>query len=216
MDERKICFITCVNKDTEYEECLYYLNRLHIPEGYQVEVLSIKDATSMYNGYNQAMQASDAKYKVYLHQDVHILEQDFIEKVIALFQKDPKTGMIGMVGCKEMPETGVMWTVKRFGGLVETHIFETKDRSIYDAAEDVQVVLLDGLLLCTQYDIPWREDLFQGWDFYDCSQCMEFTRKGYKLVVPYQEHPWCLHDCGFVNLGQYEEAREKFIREYFS
>ena len=26
---------------------------------------------------------------------------------------------------------------------------------------------VDGLLMATQYDIPWREDLFDGWDFYD-------------------------------------------------
>ena len=28
-------------------------------------------------------------------------------------------------------------------------------------------IVLDGLLMVTQYDLPWREDLFQGWDLYN-------------------------------------------------
>ena len=63
MNERKICFIMCVNS-VEYEsEQMKYLQSLHIPAGYEMEVLSIWDAISMTAGYNEAMSASDAKYK---------------------------------------------------------------------------------------------------------------------------------------------------------
>ena len=53
---------------------------------------------------------------------------------------------------------------------------------------------VDGLLLATQYDLPWREDIFNGWHFYDISQCMEFMKAGYEVAVPWQESPWCDHD----------------------
>lgn len=35
---------------------------------------------------------------------------------------------------------------------------------------------VDGLLMMTQYDLPWRDDLFSDFDFYDVSQAFEFRR----------------------------------------
>ena len=75
---------------------------------------------------------------------------------------------------------------------------------------------IDGFLMATQYDIPWREDLFDKWDFYDASQSMEFIRHGYKVVIPKMEEPWCLHDCGYLNMDHYEEEREKYVKEYLA
>jgi hypothetical protein len=62
--------------------------------------------------------------------------------------------------------------------------------------------------------VPWREDLFGGWDFYDISQSFEFRRVGYRVVVPNMQRPWCLHDCGFMNLASYDHWRHVFLEEY--
>ena len=70
------------------------------------------------------------------------------------------------------------------------------------------VEAVDGLLMMTQYDVNWRQDLFHGWDFYDVSQSFEFRRAGYQVAVPYQQAPWVLHDCGFLNLAGYQTARD--------
>lgn len=78
----------------------------------------------------------------------------------------------------------------------------------------LEVEAVDGLLMATQYDIPWREDLFHKWDFYDISQSFEFLRAGYKVVVPGQDPVWYLHDCGAINLENYDEEREKFLGAY--
>jgi hypothetical protein len=81
--------------------------------------------------------------------------------------------------------------------------------------ETVQVV--DGLLMVTQYDLPWREDLFQSWHFYDASQCMEFAKAGYTVAVPKQEKPWCLHDSGIVKTGlPYAVSRKLFCDTYLN
>lgn len=71
-------------------------------------------------------------------------------------------------------------------------------------------------MMITQYDIKWREDLFKNWDFYDISQSQEFIKAGYKVVVPNQKNPWCIHDDGFFNLKNYYENRKIFQREYKS
>ena len=80
--------------------------------------------------------------------------------------------------------------------------------------EDTIVEAVDGLLIATQYDIPWREDLFKHFDFYDVSQSFEMRRAGYKVLVPYQETPWVIHDSSFAKLTYYDEARKICLREY--
>ena len=72
MNDRKIAFILCVNNELYYEECLWYINQLYVPEGYETDVICITDAESIAQAYNAAMESSDARHKVYLHQDVFI------------------------------------------------------------------------------------------------------------------------------------------------
>lgn len=81
-DKQKIAFIICVNDETEYEECRYYIEGLNVPDQYSVDIISIREAPFMTAGYNCAMRDSDAKYKVYLHQDVFIKEKDFISHIL--------------------------------------------------------------------------------------------------------------------------------------
>ena len=69
--------------------------------------------------------------------------------------------------------------------------------------------------MITQYDLSWREDIFDGWHFYDLSQSIEFLRKGLNIVVPSQQTSWCIHDCGYVNASnEFEEYRNKFLDTY--
>lgn len=44
----QIAVIICVNNEQYYEECLFYLDRLNLPEGYTLEVLAIRGAGSIY------------------------------------------------------------------------------------------------------------------------------------------------------------------------
>lgn len=211
--DKEVCFIICSNDQLYTEECLYYIAHLHVPDGYQINVLTIEDARSMTAGYNEGMCASDAKYKVYLHQDVFIINRNFIQDFLDVFEQDEKIGMIGMVGASRLSTAGIMWEGARQGALYNWKVRETKEVRMSD---DVltQVEVIDGFLMITQYDIPWREDLFDGWDFYDCSQSKEFARRGYKVVVPRQGKPWCIHNSGCVSLMNYDMERLKFIREY--
>lgn len=215
MNDKEIGFIICSNNQLYTAECLYYINHLNIPKGYQIDILTVEDAKSMTAGYNEAMQYSKAKYKVYLHQDTFIVNPNFIQDILDIFQSDEQIGMIGNVGAVTMPDSGIMWETNRYGMLYEQRVYETKLLSNpVNERKYLEVEAIDGFLMITQYDIAWREDLFNHWDFYDCSQSMEFIRKGYKVVVPAMKKPWCVHDCGFMNLEKYEGERIKFLKEY--
>ena len=217
MNENKISFIICCNDDFYIEECYCYLDELAIPEGYEADIIEIRDAVSMTAGYNEAMGMTDAKYKVYLHQDVFLKNKNFISDLLTIFQSDKNIGMVGMVGTPYLDETGVMWKGIRFGNFyrLQECIDKKWIENFYPVWEGIlEVEAVDGLLLATQYDIPWREDLFQRWDFYDISQSFEFRKAGYMVVVAGHNPEWYIHDCGVPNMIYYNEEREKFLKEY--
>ena len=207
----------CSDSELCYEECLGYIDRLRIPDGYEIDVICITGADSMTEAYNAAMESSDAKYKIYLHQDVFIYYKGFVEDILKIFQSDDKLGMLGVVGGVDLPHNAVVYNAWNRGCtfwcsymrttlLDYRHIAEKKEKNY----EEVEAV--DGMLIATQYDIWWREDLKLGWDFYDISQSMEFRRRGYRIGVPFQETPWCMHDCGSSNAN--DRIRRKILEEY--
>ncbi len=216
MDEHKIAFIICVNDELYEKECVFYLEQLKLPQGFISEIIEIREASSMASGYNEGMKQSDAKYKVYLHQDVFIVYPDFIFELVRLFQ-NPKIGMIGMVGGVDVDKMPVMWNGERLG-MLHTNSIIVADSYMFGAVEGEyqEVQALDGLLMATQYDIPWREDIFKRWDFYDVSQSIEFRKRGYQVVVPHMEKPWCIHDDGILNLEHYYEQLDVFLEEYIA
>ena len=107
-DDKKIAFITCVNDEEQYEECSLYLRHLQLPHGMTMEYLPVRGAASMAAGYNAAMESSDARYKVYLHQDTLVVNKDFVKEILQIFE-DKSVGMIGMVGCRSLPASGIWW-----------------------------------------------------------------------------------------------------------
>lgn len=208
-NKKKIAFIMCSNDKQETEECLFYLRNLKIPKGYDIEIIPVYNAVSMAAGYNMGMRESDAKYKVYLHQDTFIIDTDFIYELLKVFETDSQIGMVGCVGHRRMPEDGFpidSWNTGK--------VYHNLGSCCQYEHGICEVDAVDGLLVATQYDIPWREDLFQGWDYYDISQCYEFHRKGWKVVVPEQRECWCYHDNKYSRLGDYDKWRKRFVEEY--
>lgn len=214
-NKKEIAFIISVNNEMLFNECLYYIHHLEIPEGYNIDVIAIREAESMCAAYNAGMRSSNAKYKIYMHQDVLLQNRRILHEIISRFQNRQTLGMIGMIGGASIPDTGIVfdsWNV----GKVDvrepdmSYYMHTDDR----IKADTFVAAIDGMFMATQYDIPWREDLFFTFDFYDISQSCEFRRAGYEILVPYQEIPWVLHNCGYAKLKNYFREKDIFLKEY--
>ncbi|MGO1043856.1 glycosyltransferase family protein [Clostridioides difficile] len=217
MNNKKICFITCVNDERLYKECLIYINSLNIPKNFSVEIIALRDNDSIASAYNKAIRETDSKYKVYLHQDTFIVNKNFIYDILEIFEKNIDVGMIGVAGVKEIPTSGIWWdSDDKMGKVYDSH---TGKMAIYEFSnfeeEFNEVMSIDGLIMITQYDVLWRDDKFNGWHFYDLSQSMEFRQNNYKVVVAKQDKPWCMHDSGIANISNgYDEYRIKFVKEY--
>ncbi|PEB52878.1 hypothetical protein CON65_14525 [Bacillus pseudomycoides] len=216
MDNKKVCFISCVNNFDEYNIALQHIKSLKVPNNYKIEILAIEDAVSLTSGYNHAMRKSDAKYKVYLHQDTYILNTDFLYDVITLFEKYPILGIVGVLGAKGVPSISGWPPRLTYGGLYFAPSKDKKELLLFNRIinDYERVMSIDGFIMITQYDIAWREDIFKGWHFYDISQSLEFIKAGYEVGVVRQVSPWCLHDCGVISTEGYEENRNIFLRSY--
>lgn len=214
MNDRQIAFIMCVNDERQAEESEYYIRCLNVPESYGLDVIKVREAPSMTAGYNAAMQSSDSRYKVYLHQDTRIIDPDFINRMLEVFERDKTIGMLGCVGCLKLPVNGQAVGHWDIGTVYHNCIPQKLTLSQDVGRHPVEVEALDGLLLATAQDIRWREDLFDGWDFYDVSQCLEMKRAGYKIVVPFQERPWCYHDNLYSRMVNYQKYCKRMTEEY--
>lgn len=214
MDLKKIAFIISVNDELYFDECCWYINRLHIPDTYEIDIISVREANSMAEAYNAAMESTDTKYKVYLHQDVFIYNRNFIVDMLKVFQADESIGMMGMIGGISLPGNGVTYSWWNCGKLISGDWTKTDCYLAYQKEPYLEVEALDGLLIATQYDIRWREDILKQWDFYDVSQCFEFRKAGYQIVIPFQDAAWINHDCGYNKLRNYNRNRKIMIEAY--
>lgn len=213
---KKIAFIICVNDLELYYQCQKYINNLNIPVGYSREIIKIENATNILRGYNMGMALTNAKFKVYLHQDVFIINKNFIFDVLDIFN-DKSVGMIGVAGAERLPTSAVWWESKKcYGKVYDNSSGKIKALEFNEVKEKVKnVEVIDGLMMVTQYDLSWREDIFKGWHFYDISQSIEFKRIGHKVVIPKQDTPWCKHYCGIIDFNNdYEMSKNIFLQEY--
>lgn len=212
----KIAFIICYNDSLYLNECIDYLNRQVLPKGLEKEIWPIEGAVSMAAGYQFAMKQTDAKYKVYLHQDVFLTSPDFIGKLLQGFQ-DASVGMIGVVGSSDLREDAFYagsWDMR----CTEIYNGEAKsaycDTGVVDQPRFLDSIAIDGMLMATQYDLPWNETDFNGWDFYDIDQSQRFWEAGYRVQVMFTKEPGVLHDEGMRVLSGYEAFRKKFCDLY--
>ncbi|WP_160687136.1 glycosyltransferase [Clostridium sp. C2-6-12] len=220
MKENKIAFIICVLDEGQIIKCNSCINDLEVPLGIDIEMINIKVNKSIAEAYNIGMNQTDAKYKVYLHSNTYITNKKIIRDLLDIFQSSNKIGLIGVVGTKRLPESGLWWNDP--GKVGEVNILNNGKKQYYklnNIMEKYEIVeAVDGLIMATQIDIKWREDIFDGLYFYDMASCMEFNKRGFEVIVPRQEETWCIHDWGNEidnNLSNdTEKYRQVFLKEY--
>lgn len=222
INEHKFAFILCTNNDIYLQECFHYLNQLIVPDDYEMDILTIYDAASMTSGYNEGMSSTDAKYKIYMHQDVFIINRYFLFDILSIFQSDSSIGMIGMAGYPVVSANGIMWHSKRIGADSlygsDSNAYSHADYrqyrySLSDGIADA--ALIDGCIMVTAADLQWDDKLLKDWDFYDAFQSMNFLLHDYRIVVPMQKLPWFVHDDGrILSMWNYNKYRKIFMEKY--
>jgi len=182
----------------QVEESIRYLNNLTIPTGFEADIHCIENTGNRAVQYNKIKEQTDAKYKIYLREDVRIVKKEFLKKIIELFTEYPQIGMCGISGKRNAYMPGKLPSYEagvKFGEYYEDYV-DKRTHYKYPSGTGAynKVLLLDNLVLATQYDLPWREDLILEGVFCEYAQAIEFWKAGYEVVVPKMEECWCFAD----------------------
>lgn len=193
MNSKKIDFIICYDNEECVQKCISCIEMMKKPEGFEIGIIGATDVDDISYAYNTLMLQSDAKYKVYLQENVYIINENFIIDCLKEFE-DPNIGMIGVLG--EITQNGSQSGVWNVGRLLisnetrQTIVFEKNDEegSLVDA--------INGLLMVTQYDLPWNTNDPLRAEYKDIQHSIGMIESGYDIKVPYQKEAWCLYEIG--------------------
>ena len=195
MNDRQIEIIIHATDEKYYSELVQALQSLVVPKGFSCEVRPVT-REKKYAAYNTAMRASDAKYKIYIDERTTVTNENFLSELLEIFNSDKTIGLVGVTGAIELSTNGI--SVKSF------------KRTHKDFSGEVEAV--DFFFLATQYDLPWRHDLFTDDFFGRQAQCIEFKRAGYKVFVARQSNPWVAYQNEKLTID--DDNRQKFLDEY--
>jgi glycosyltransferase involved in cell wall biosynthesis len=224
MNEEKICIIVLITDERQWQECLLYLNELIIPEKFEVDVIPIYQYKYPAQAYNMAMKSNNAKYKIYLKDTVKIINKKCILDMIDIFNQNRQIGLLGILGSEKCPTNANWWDAKyNYGNLYEIKNgskYLTRFNSFDAVCKEVEIVI--DVLLMTQYDVLWREDILTGNYFYDVAQSIEFKKAGYTVAVVKQNMDWCISfgpvyekfDEKNNVCYEYDYAKDCFLDEY--
>ena len=193
----KIAVIFCTNDEGYAAECRAYFNYLSVPEGMTAEIIEVWNAPSMAAGYNFAMSCTDAKYKLYIHHDTFLLDTELLLKLVRAFQEGEKLGLLGIFGTTSLPGSGRWYQASHEESVLtlwQDAILNFLPPKRAERPETAPAEAIDGAFLATSADIPWREDIFDDWHFYDISQCFEMKKAGYEIALMKDREPWALHE----------------------
>ncbi len=132
-------------------------------------------------GINQGIKAAKYSYVAVIHTDVLILESGWMEKIISVMENDPKIGIAGLAGRKEIYNTGCVNEESLKHSLQDDDLNEPM-------TEDVaEVAVLDGLCFVLRRElidkIGGLDETYGYMHCYDLDVSMQSAEAGFKNVV---------------------------------
>ena len=212
MNEKGIAILVWKRNEEHYANCIEGLRQLQYPAGYEVQVYTLTDQDTFTKQCSSVLAESDAKYKIYLSDEMRITALTFVQDMLNIFA-DGTIGMIGFFGSTELPlSANIMDAPHKYGsvfmpadGALEEMRF---GEGTADVIADVRAILPS--LFVTQYDVPWDAN-YTGQYYAVQAQCREFVRHGYRVVVPIVETPFCGYQSEKISFETGGADRDRFF-----
>ena len=169
--------------------------------------------------YNEILNESVNNIVVFCHDDLEFDTNNWGNKILKSFSKNPEFGIIGIAGTTDMIN-GQWWTLKESMTGIVSHKHEGKKWTNYYSQDQgnkiKEVVVLDGLFFCvdkTKIKNNFDEE-FTGFHFYEIPFCFSNYLSGVKLGVTTQVR------VTHMSIGQtnkeWEDNKTKFEEKYGS
>lgn len=182
-----VSVITCVSNQDQYERfCLPTLKETSermltfgLPE---LDIIQTSHPTSIFLAYNDAMQKAKFPVKVFMHQDVDLLDTNWLNKVLTAFSSDKTVALVGLVGTKKLGDRGFWWESGREHIVGELYSGQEKADWKYNTAKEMNYVeCVDGFFMATNQPFPFDANM-TGFHFYDMDYSRTVRKLGYKIV----------------------------------
>ena len=209
--EKRIAVLLHKSRERRYEICMESLRNMNWPDGYEAELFVITQDRPYAVQVNEIMTAADAKYKIYINDDLCLVHPQMIEEMLNLFQDD-SIGMIGILGSTSLPVSGSVMDSPYKSGAV--YIPSEKDLSelrFHETSEAADVRFLLPSLFATQRDVPWDE-AYEKQYYAVLAYCRGMEESGVRIVVPHPQEIWCTYQEKSIAF----DANEADRKTYFS
>ena len=188
-----ISVIVCHKDKKHLEEFKISLKETIGTEYELIVINNIKSDYYLTGAYNEGVRRSKGNFLVFVHEDVRFETNNWGKILIKIFEKNNKTGIIGVAGCNILLQNAQWWFPGKdymFGKVIHESNGKIWKSIFSENKGEHEVVVLDGVFIACRKEvldkekIQWDED-FDNFHFYDLSFCIPFIQKGYKNYVTY-------------------------------
>lgn len=131
---------------------------------------------------NQGFRAAKYPYLAVIHNDVVIFEKDWLGKIKTVMEADPKIGMAGLAGRKEILKTGCVNEAS-----IKHNLQNEEDLGPAMREDVADVAVIDGLCFVMKRELLEKIDgLDESYGYmhcYDLDISMQSVASGYKNVI---------------------------------
>lgn len=195
----KVDFVIAYNSGN-INKCIECINNLYVPENVCIDTLGIEGENPVGEVYNACQEESTADYRVFIRENVYILNTNFISDVLSFFEANPSCEAAGIIGGVKNGRF-IDWDC----GAVNIVNEDRADRFVLEKSSG-EVEVLSGQLIVLKCKADWSCEESKNFDIV-FSERMGIDGK--KLAVFKQPEPWCLWEYG----GTYSERADVYDLE---
>jgi hypothetical protein len=221
----RVSFIIASYRPQSAEECIKSIKE-SVGEEHQFVVIDTRpENLNIFQAYDAGAQEAHYSILCFIHEDARLLSSSYWLREVGKYFDDPKVGILGVAGSKDLTGTGRWWEGmgQPDGNRLSGMAIHTKDGQTWPNAYGPfgQVLVLDGLCLILKKSL--YEELqgyhyagmppYVGYDFYDIDPCFRAHLAGYKnytipLLIEHQ------------SMGEPKESwytnKELFVSKYMA
>lgn len=181
-----VAIVICSNRDEKFRRIARQYEDLL--GSHPHEIIRIADAASLCSGYARGFRQSAGSLVVFSHDDIDILDPDFL---LHLRQGMAKVDVLGIAGTTRLTGPAYAWGGRAsvhgwlfhqsFDGLYDTAIFDL------EAGLATDIVALDGAFFCARRDVVegvgFDSAAFDGFHLYDIDFSYRAHLAGFRIGV---------------------------------
>lgn len=217
MNHHRIAIILNHRSEKGKKSAMRMWQGIKILDGWQGTVYSVPySENGLAAQYNHILEKDDAKYKIYVSDNISWIHSDIAFRLLNLFFSDSRVGMIGLMG-SELPLDGLLSGAKRIYGCYSYQQEDDRVRRYMGESPLYyqEVHVLDQELVATCHDMKWDESVKS--DVLVTAQCCKFRKEGLHVAVPMQNTEWALHAedrCPYVKGRDNEAVCTEFLKTH--